>query len=162
MTTRPSSTERNRFTHLGCAVVLLIVVSCQGSSPDVAHYLDWTLGTWEGVRRDVADETEAAMIMRVEPLAGGGGQIRALEVRGGGSVYHGTSVQRFDGATGTWLWQYTNSATRAFALYRGRIEADRGVWRSISPGRQRESRLMSERLAEGRWRRREPVSRGSR
>ena len=158
MTTRPNSTERVRFARLGCSVVLPILASCQGSSPGIEHYFDWTLGTWEGVRRDVADGTEAAMIMRVEPLAGGGGQIRAVEVRGGGSVYHGTSVQRFDAASGTWLWQYTNSATRVFALYRGRIEADRSVWRSISPGRQRESRLLSERLAGDGWRRSMSIS----
>ena len=122
------------------------------------QHFEWTLGTWEGVRRDVADGTECEMIMRVELLVGGGGQIRCLEVRSKRGVYRGTAVQLFDASSNTWLWQYTNSATRAFAVYRGRIENDRSVWRSILPGRRRESRLLSERLTGGRWRRSMSIS----
>ena len=143
---------------LGLLILLPILAGCQGPSPAVVNHFDWTLGTWEGVRRDVADGTESDMIMRVEPLAGGGGQIRNLEIRGGSEVYRGTAVQRFEAASGTWLWQYANSATRAFALYRGRIESSGSIWRSISPGRSRESRLVSERLPGERWRRSMSIS----
>lgn len=148
----------DRLARLGYAILLLILAGCQGSLPAVVHQFDWTLGTWEGVRRDVADGTEAEMILRIEPLAGGGGQIRALEITDESEVYRGTAVQRFDSSTGTWFWQYTNSATRAFALYRGRIENNRSIWRSISPGRSRESRLVSERLPDERWRRSMSIS----
>ena len=60
------------------------------------QHFEWTFGTWEGVRRDVADGTESEMIMRVELLVGGSGQIRCLEVRGKRGVYRGTAVQLFD------------------------------------------------------------------
>ena len=98
------------------------------------------------------------MTMRVEPLLAGPGQIRTLEVRSAdGGVYRGTAVQQ-QRDTGRWFWQYTNSVGRPVARYAGEVEGGRSVWRSISPGRSRESRLVSERMPDGRWRRSMSIS----
>ena len=118
-----------------------------------------TIGAWEGLRRDIADGTETRMVMRVEPLPGGDGQFRSLEVFGDRGTYHGAAVQRFDPGQGCWVRRYTNSATRPFARYRAtEVDGDRSVWRSVSPGRTRESRLVSEHLPDGVWRRTMSVS----
>lgn len=99
------------------------------------------------------------MTMRVEPLLGGTGQVRALEVRSAsGAAYRGTAVQQLNHDSGRWYWQYTNSAGRPAARYEGEVRGARSVWRSISPGRSRESRLVSERLPDGRWLRTMSVS----
>jgi len=102
------------------------------------------------------------MTMRVEPLLSGAGQIRHLEVRTSQGVYKGVAVQMLDPATAHWVRQYANSVDRPFA----RLAADplgdpsgrRSVWRSISPNRTRESRLVSERLGSDGWQRTMSVS----
>lgn len=133
---------------------------------------DWTLGVWHGTRRDPAGTEPAPLTMRVEPLLIGTGQIRIVGVRPrDGPPYSGTAVQQFDPATGIWLRQYGNSAARPPARYRAeradpadpadrpdRANGHRSVWRSITPGRSRESTLLSERLPDGIWRRTMSVS----
>ena len=119
------------------------------------HEFDWTVGVWEGVRRDVASGREQPLRMRVEALLGPGGQLRHLEVTGNDGVYHGAAVQTLDRDGGRWLRQYTNSTDRPFARLAGEVlvAGERSVWRSITPGRTRRSRLLSERLPGDRWRR---------
>jgi hypothetical protein len=141
-------------------LVILIVglgacfVSCESLPPGPSDAFDNSIGAWTGVRRDVATGSESRMILRVETLPGGAGQFRALEVFGDRGPYRGAAVQRFDPVRGEWVRLYTNSASRPFARYRAaEIQVDRSVWRSISPGRTRESRLVSEHLPDGLWRR---------
>ncbi len=99
------------------------------------------------------------MRMRVEPVLIGAGQLRTLEIRGkAGRSYTGTAVQLFDPTNGKWSWQYTNSVGRAAARYAGTVTGTRSEWRSISPHRTRESRLVSELLADGVWRRSMSIS----
>lgn len=128
------------------------------AAPEYAF--DWTLGTWEGVRRDGADGSEAPMTMRVEAILGGAGQIRELEVRHSGGVYRGFSVQVFERAAGRWVEQYVNDVHGRFVRLEGELEdgGARSVWRSVAPERRRESRLVSERLGPDRWRRTQSVS----
>ena len=121
------------------------------------HAFDWTVGTWHGVRRDGADGSEASMTMRVEPILGGAGQLRQLEVRGDG-VYRGLAVQIMDPESGRWTRQYANDVRGRFTLLEGEIRGERSIWRTVSPERKRESRLVSERPAPDRWRRTMSVS----
>ena len=137
--------------------VALGAIGCR-TLPVGSSDFDWTIGTWRGVRRDAADGSEAPMTLRVERLATGIGQLRVLAVTpAGGATYRGAAVVLFDADAGRWVWQYTNAPERAFARYVGppgaRGELARSEWRSVSPGRTRESRLVSERLPDGRWRR---------
>jgi hypothetical protein len=126
----------------------------------VTTVFDWTLGRWAGFRRDAASGEEAPMTMTVEPILGGHGQIRRLEVHPEGGVYRGFAVQVEDDA-GRWERHYVNAVRRRFALLEAAPDdaaaeqdfADSSVWRSVTPGRTRESRLLSERLAPDRWRR---------
>ena len=154
-------TSQSRFL---IASLVVGVLGCW--TPELGERtFDWTVGTWEGVRRDAADGTEAKMTMRVEPLIGGGGQLHTLEIVGGdGLSYRGTAVQCVDPNSGRWVWQYTSSPLRPFARYLGpearadEIPAHRSEWYSISPQRTRDSRLLSELLPDGRWRRTMSIS----
>ncbi|MEM7051642.1 MAG: hypothetical protein AAF604_18380 [Acidobacteriota bacterium] len=138
--------------------MLLLAASPLAAEVETAPF-DWTLGTWEGVRRDAADGSEEAMTLRVEPILGGAGQQRHLEVRLDDRVYRGYSVQLFDHRLGKWVRQYANQVRGRFTRLEGEIEADgRSVWRGAARERTRESRLTSERLGTDRWRRTMAVS----
>jgi len=128
--------------------------------PPAESSFDWTLGEWAGVRRDGADGSEAPMTMRVEPILGGIGQTRELEVRHGGGVYRGFSVQVFERDAGGWVEQYANDVHGRFARIEGEVEdgGARSVWRVVAPERRRESRRVDERLGPDRWRRTMSVS----
>ena len=126
------------------------------SGPEAA--LDWTLGVWVGVRRDGADGTESAMTMEVEPILAGAGQIRHLEIQTSGGVYRGFATQAFDPELGRWVRFYLNRSRRRYARLEGEVTGDDSVWRSVTPGRTRESRLVSERLGSDRWRRTMSIS----
>jgi hypothetical protein len=54
--------------------------------------------------------------------------------------------------------QYVNATRGRFVRLEGEVEGDRSTWRATTPGRTRESRLVSERLAGERWRRTQLVS----
>lgn len=141
------------------SVICFAAIGCQGGATiAVQDPFEWSLGLWQGVRRDVASGTEAEMVMRVEPLLGGFGQIRTLEIQGGSGVYRGTAVQQLDRDSGQWFWQYTNSVDRPVARYRGEVNGARSVWSSISLERTRESRLVSECMPDGTWLRSMSVS----
>ena len=143
---------------------LLLLGACQGTEsaasvdarPDRA--LDWSLGTWRGVRRDGRDGSTASMIMRVEPVLDGGGQVRHIEIRHDHGVYRGFAVQVYDPDRARWVRRYVNAVRWRFAELEGDVSSDRGIWRSTSPGRTRDSRLVSERPGPDRWRRTMHVS----
>lgn len=99
------------------------------------------------------------MTMRVERLRTGPGQLRLLEIRSSrGAPYRGVNVLTRNAETGIWGWQYANSPGRRFSTYEGSRDTGPWVWRSISPWRTRESRLVSERLEDGLWRRTMSIS----
>jgi len=129
-----------------------------GGAADAAATFDWTLGNWHGVRRAAADGSTAAMIVRVEPLADGIGQTEILRVEGtgGAAPYIGFSVRSFDVARARWSMTYVNSPERAFARLLGEVEGVRATWTSITSAHG--SRLVSERLDDGRWRRQQFTS----
>lgn len=133
-----------------------------GASPaeadEPARALDWTLGTWEGWRRDGEDGSRAPMTMRVASILDGAGQTRQLEITHGGGVYRGFCVQVFDPASGTWHRRYVNDVRRRFAELEGTVEDGRSIWRGVSPDRTRESMVVSERPAADRWTRTMKVS----
>lgn len=97
------------------------------------------------------------MRMRVE--RSGDGYVRFLEVGETSDAYRGATSQTFDARSQTWVRSYANSTRRAFGRYRAtEVSRDRSVWRSISPRRTRESRLVSEHVSNGTWRRTMSVS----
>lgn len=159
-------TRRMRRKSFAAAALLLVAASLPGTL--AAHEtgegephddLDWTVGTWEGFREDGADGTRAPMTLRVEEILAGAGLVEHLEVTHGGGVYRGFSVTVFDPEAGTWVRQYVNSSRGRFVRLEGEVDGDRSTWRSTTPGRARESRLVSERLDDGRrWRRTQQVS----
>ena len=130
------------------------------SSP--ARALDWTVGAWEGVRRGAADGEESPMVMQVTEILDGAGQTRELEIVHDNRVYRGFCVQVYDSALGVWSRQYVNDVRLKYAPLEGSLEGlleeGRSVWRGTSPGRTRESRLVSERPSAHTWRRTMSVS----
>lgn len=147
---------------LSAPLALSILPACQG--PGTAPVegpegpFDWTLGTWTGVRRDGNDDSEGAMTMRVEPILGGAGQTRHIEIEHDGGTYRGFAVQVLDPQLGRWVRQYVNAVRGRYARYECDVAREPAVWRSASPTRTRESRLVSERPAASRWRRTMEVS----
>jgi hypothetical protein len=53
---------------------------------------------------------------------------------------------------------YANSTRETFARLEGQVETDRVTWQSVTPGRTRESRIVTERLNTNQWRRTQRVS----
>jgi hypothetical protein len=102
-----------------------------------ASDLDWTIGRWEGVRRDAQDGREAPMTLRVEPILGGEGQIQQPEVTPGGGIYRGFAVQVFDRETDRWRRHYTIEGRGRFSNLQGEVEGGRSVWRVTSAERTR-------------------------
>ena len=113
--------------------------------------LEWQVGTWEGTRRDVGDGTEAPMTMTVAAILDGAGLTREIEIPHAGGVYRGFAVLVHDPAREVWSLRYVNDVRRAFASYEGKVEAEGALWESVSPGRSRESLLISEHPEPDRW-----------
>lgn len=143
---------------LALSILLLVSPAVTPEPPDPARAFDWTVGTWQGVRRSGSDGTEESMTMRVESILEGAGQARHLEVRNGPGVYRGYSVQAFDPELNRWVRHYINDVRARFVRMEGEAEGDRSVWRVASSGSDRRSRLVSERPGPGRWRRTMSVS----
>jgi len=145
------------------ALLLTCVILCPPLKADPARtagVLDWTLGEWQGVRRDGADGSEGRMTVRVEPILGGAGLIEQLEVTHDDGVYRGFAVQVFDPELGRWVRQYVNATRGHFVRIEGEVEdgGARSTWRSVAPERPRESRLVSEWVEPDLWRRTMHVS----
>jgi hypothetical protein len=138
---------------------LLALAPPNQESAPVPGGLDWQVGTWEGTRRDAGDGSEEPMTMTVERILGGAGQTRVIEIPHSGGVYRGFSVLVFDPGTEVWRLRYVNDVRRTFAAYEGRVDDARSVWESVTPGRTRESSLVSERPEPDVWVRTMTVSR---
>lgn len=154
--------RRSRIILAGALAVLLLAAATTmltaASAGKAASDLDWTIGVWEGVRRDGADGTEDPMTMRVEAILSGTGQIRQIEIPHGKGVYRGFAVQVFNEEKGRWLRHYTNQGRGRFSSLEGEVAGDVSTWYVTSPDRTRESRLVSERLDGDRWRRTMSIS----
>ncbi len=136
---------------------MLVLLSCDfalASAPDPERELDWMLGRWEGVRRHGEDGSEAPLRLEARSILGGAGQAIELEIVGESGTYRGIWVQIYDPEKHRWLCRYGNNTRRSWAS----LEGDGSVYRSVSPGRSRESRLESERIGDNGWRRTQSVS----
>jgi hypothetical protein len=143
-----------RPTHR-CALALLLLAAPALAQPDA---FDWTVGTWEGVRREGLTGVEEPLRLEVESVLGGTGFMRRLEVEGEQGVYRGLSVQVYDPERDRWLWQYTSEGRGWFAEYAAEeIDGTRSVWLPTEP-RVRSSRLTSELVSSEHWRRTMEVS----
>jgi len=138
------------------SALLLPAAGCGTAAPSLAP--DWLVGDWHGVRRDGDDGSEAPMTSHIAALPDGPGQVERLEVASDGAPYVGFAVRVPSGSPGRWTMIYANASRESFARLEGEVRGDGITWRSVTPGRRRESRVEVERLGENRWRRTNRVS----
>ena len=98
------------------------------------------------------------MTLRVEESLDGSGQIRHLEAVHEGGTYRGFAVQVYEPGRAVWVRQYVNATRGRFSTLEGEAQGDRSTWRSVSPGRSRESKLVSEFIPPGFWKRTMSIS----
>jgi membrane-bound inhibitor of C-type lysozyme len=131
------------------SLLALLLATPLSAQPDV---FDWTVGRWEGVRRDAATGMEEPLRVVVEPILGGTGLLRRIEVDGAQGIYRGLTVQVYDPASDRWRWSYTSEGRGWFAEYAAEsIDGKRSVWAPAEP-RVRDSRVTVELLPDGLWR----------
>lgn len=158
-----SGEGRRRRCFRLCLPVLLLAVALAlpagaADGNEGRESLEWTIGAWHGVRQG-ADGGEAAPVrLRVEPILGGAGLVEHLEVTHEGGVYRGFAVNAYSEDENLWLRRYTSAGRGEFAELEGTVDGERSTWRSVSPGRSRESRLTSELIGPNRWRRTHRIS----
>jgi len=151
----------NRFRTL-CLVLMVLsflLLGIEGDASQPDGPLDWTLGSWHGVRRDAQDGTEAPMRVLVERTPDGLGQIERLEVQTDADPYVGFAVCTRDPVAGRWMRIYANDVHPKFArLAAQSVVGERVIWQSVTSRPPRGSRLVSERLGPDRWRRTQEFS----
>ncbi len=141
------------------AALLLAAAPAAPATDSAENARGWLVGSWHGVRRDGADGSEAPMTSRFESILGGAGFTERIAVRHGGGVYRGFATEVFDPGLSRWVRMYVNASRRHFARLEGEGDADgRVVWRSVSPDRSRETRVVTERAGADRWRRTSSIS----
>jgi len=141
-----------------CALAaILSPVACRPNG-QTSPELDWLRGDWHGVRRDGDDGTEAPIEVHVTTMGDGETLVERLEVPTGETRYVGFAVHTPTGVPGAWSMLYANSTRDSFSRLVGTVEKDRVVWRSVTPGRARDSQVTVERLGDDRWRRTNRVS----
>jgi hypothetical protein len=136
--------------------VLLVLAACH-AGPVPADPLQWTIGAWHGVRRS-ADGVDAAMMLRVEPMADGVGQVECLRVEDRSAPYVGFAVRSRAADSGRWMMVYVNSPQRSFARLEGEVSGSRSTWTSLTAAPTRLSQLGFERIDADHWRRTQSVS----
>lgn len=137
------------------AVLATAAISCTAlPAPDS---FSWTVGHWHGARSSGEDGRAAPMTVLVEPLGDGSGQVECLRVEASGGPYVGFTIRRRDDA-GAWRMVYVNSTEHAFARLDASTYESKTTWSSVSGARLRESRLISERIGENRWRKTQQFS----
>lgn len=142
---------------------IALFLGCQSLSqaPRPSNTLEgfaWTHGTWKGTRVDEGDGSTASMVLQVSPILAGAGTLEELEVTHSGGVYRGLHVRLYEPESERWVSHYANAVHGRMVPLEGRQDGERWIWRSTSPTRRRESRLLDERPGEGRWRRTQEVS----
>jgi hypothetical protein len=152
--------EDLQLTRIAAALLALALVAPAGvaGGEGPGGDLDWTIGAWQGLRREGGGGTGAPLTLRVAPILGGAGLTEHLEVTHEGGVYRGFAVTVYSAEDRAWVRQYVNATRGRFVRLEGEVEGDRSTWRATTPGRTHESRLVSERLAGERWRRTQLVS----
>jgi hypothetical protein len=114
----------------------------------------WCLGKWTGVRKSGTDGSSAPMTATVESILGGAGQIEQLEVQTDTRVYRGVTVQAFDSKAQVWRREYVNNVNGNFVPMEGALgTSSRCDWTIRSSDRGISSRLESELVRPGFWRR---------
>jgi hypothetical protein len=109
-----------------------------------ARALDWTLGSWSGVRIDGASQESEPMEIRVEAILDGAGITESLRIGDGEEIYRGFSMSVFDVAASEWERRYSNTSGHIAVLHGEVAPAGQVIWHGASPGRTRESRMVSE------------------
>ena len=117
----------------------------------------WTVGHWHGTRHSGDGGRDARMTVLVERLGDGAGQVECLRVEAPTSPYVGFTITRRE-ESGAWKMIYVNSTEHAFARLEGASSGAKTVWSSVTPGRLRESRLVSERIGDDLWRKTQQYS----
>jgi len=155
------SKASTRLRHERCmkawlvALFVLLVAGCRSNpeaQPVVAGPFAWLVGDWRGVRRDGADGTAARMRLRVQPVLGGAGQLEELQVEHPRGTYRGLHVRLRERESGRWVSEYANATRGEFTKLEGELGAgDESSWRSVEPGRTRETWLEYERPEPDRW-----------
>lgn len=131
------------------ALAAVLLVAPALGQPDA---FDWTVGAWEGVRRDGGRGPGVPVHVTVEEVLGGSAFLRRLEVDGETGVYRGLSVQVWDPQRDLWRWSYTSEGRGWFAEYTAdEIDGTRSVWTPAEP-RVRDSRVTVELTPDGLWR----------
>jgi hypothetical protein len=145
---------------LGVLLALAVAAGAAETDPAAqAAALDWTVGTWHGVRVHGADGSRAPLELRVEAILGGSGHVERLRIGDGKEPYLGFAVQVYSPAAGRWERRYVNGVHRRFVALEGEVVAPgRVVWRPAAPDPSRRSRVESEHLDDGSWRRTMHVS----
>lgn len=125
------------------------------AAPAPERQLDWSLGSWKGMRKDPDDGSLTPMMLRGTKFLGGNALISEVEVHHrNGTVYRDLGVQALDPETGVWVEQYLELADRRFVrLEADDVSGDHTVWRSVGPDSPRQLQIVTERLATDRWRR---------
>jgi hypothetical protein len=140
---------------------VLALPSCTASRPGVAAAvagpLDWCIGSWTGLRRDMAAGSSAPIEVYVEPILNGPAQVERLQVAVGKSIYRGFTVRLPGQEAGQWTMLYMSSSRTGWAELRGSIDGVSSTWISADRAQPRLSRLVSERVGRG-WRRTMNVS----
>jgi hypothetical protein len=152
---------RVRTSSIVLVTALSVLAACRGPVAAPVRSsgpLDWTLGSWQGTRRDGESGMEARMSVRVEPILGGAGTIERLEVEQQPDPYRGFTVTLRDVDEDRWVMMYANAKHGHFVRYEGDVGDGRCTWRPSSREGPHDSRLVSERLAPDRWRRTMSVS----
>jgi len=98
------------------------------------------------------------MVLRARPILDGAGTLEELEVTHSGGTYRGLHILLYEPERERWVRHYANAVHGRMVPLEGRRGGVLWIWRSTSPGRSRESRLLDERPAENRWRRTQQVS----
>jgi len=134
---------------LGAGLVLFLAATARSQAvpaTPAARALDWTLGSWTGVRIDGASRESEPMEIGVEAILEGAGITESLRIGEGEDIYHGFSMSVFDISAGRWERRYSNTSGHLAVLQGEVTSAEEVVWHGASPGRTRESRMVSERM----------------
>lgn len=120
--------------------------------------LDWTLGDWNGHRKDGISGAEYPITIRVHSVLGGAGITEEMEVVHGTDTYRAFSITAFEKSRSCWVMHYLNKPTGESIPMEGVIEGTSITWKSVNPMRIRESKLVYEHNGKADWKRTQYMS----